>query len=74
MDNTYHCAAGETWDGIALKIYGHEKYACDLLRENPLTCLTDVFEGGEIITLPEIDIPTEDEGGVIAPATAPWKE
>ena len=27
----YRCAAGESWDSVALKIYGDEKYAADLL-------------------------------------------
>lgn len=72
MDATYHCSAGETWDSVALKIYGDEKYACDLMMENPTLCLITMFTGGEEIRTPDLDIP--DGEAEYVPATAPWKE
>lgn len=69
----YLCSAGETFDSVALTVYGHEKYACELLNANPALCRKPVFTGGELLALPAVDVP-EDESGKYMPATAPWKE
>ncbi|MDO4620040.1 MAG: LysM domain-containing protein [Lachnospiraceae bacterium] len=70
----YICSAGETFDGIALEIYGDEKYACDLLCMNPDYCLMTVFKGGEELMLPVVEIVDESKNDGIMPETAPWKE
>lgn len=71
------CAMGETFDSIALEIFGDERYAAELLAANPLLARITVFSGGEALTLPEVDTPDEDEEeeeeGAM-PVTAPWKE
>lgn len=69
---TYTASAGETFDIIAMAVYGEEKFAAELLCANPALCRIPVFTGGEIIELPEIDIPTERTGAA-ALAQAPWK-
>lgn len=68
----YKASAGETVDGIARDIYGHEKYAAELLCANPEHCLKIRMEGGELWLLPTIDIPADDQQEV--PDKAPWKE
>lgn len=72
---TYRCSAGETFDGVALVEYGDEKYAPELLCANPALCRVSVFSGGEILQLPVVQVPDEeDEEENYMPATAPWKE
>ncbi|MDO4647636.1 MAG: tail protein X [Eubacteriales bacterium] len=72
---THKCAAGETWDIIALREYGHEKYTSDLLNANPELCLIMEFKGGEVLKLPVLYIPSdEDDMNVIMTDVAPWKE
>ena len=68
----YLCAAGETFDTVALAVYGDEKYAADILCANPALCLKTVFSGGELRDLPAVEIP--EEGEETMPAAAPWKE
>ena len=70
---SYRCSEGETFDSVALMIYGDEKYAAELLNANPHLCLIPVFSGGEMLMLPVIEIPEEDEDEHYMPDTAPWK-
>lgn len=69
----YRCNAGETFDSVALAVYGDEKYACELLNANPSLCLKPVFTGGELLELPVVEIQDNDGEGNYMPATAPWK-
>lgn len=69
----YRCSAGESFDSVALMVYGDEKYAAELLCANPELCGKLIFDGGEILKLPMIDeIETEDEDSVPV-EEAPWK-
>lgn len=70
----YKCSAGETFDSVALDVYGDEKYACELLNANPALCTKPMFTGGEVLDLPVVEIPADDADEAYAPATAPWKE
>lgn len=71
----YQCVAGETFDSVALEIYGNEKYACELLTANPELCLVTMFSGGELLSIPVVEIISdEDEEEETVPVTAPWKE
>lgn len=72
-DTQYLCAAGETFDSVALSYYGDEKYAADILCANPSLCLIPIFSGGELLDLPVVDMP-EDEDEEYMPQAAPWKE
>lgn len=69
----HHCSAGETFDSVALKIYGDEKYAAELLSANPTHCEKMVFSGGEKLRLPVVAIAQDDRSGEQI-GTAPWKE
>ena len=68
----YTASAGETVYGIARDIYGHEKYAAELLCANPELCLKIRMRGGEVWRLPVIDVPGNDQQEI--PDKAPWKE
>lgn len=71
----YACAGGETWDSIALEVYGSEKYAADLLCANPEQCRKAIFTGGETLYLPLVEMPeAETDEFDTSPATPPWKE
>jgi len=70
---TYKCSAGETFDSIAADIYDDEKYASELMCANPEHDRKLVFEGGEMLFLPMVDVP-EDEDEDELPTTPPWKE
>ena len=67
------CAAGESFDGLALAFFGDERYACDIMNGNPQYCGMVTFRGGEVITLPNIDVPEDDEEEAMANTIAPWK-
>jgi hypothetical protein len=67
------CAAGETFDGIALQEYGDESYASELLMANPALDHITEFSGGEVLAVPEIEIPDEDDEEGAAATSAPWK-
>lgn len=69
----YKCVAGETFDSVALEVYGDEKYSCELLCANPTLCMIQVFTGGELLDLPVVGIPSEEDGPYM-PTDAPWKE
>lgn len=70
----YHCSAGETFDMVALNVYGHEKHAANLMNANPGYVHLTVFTGGEILSLPVVEIPEGERENEYAPSTAPWKE
>jgi hypothetical protein len=72
-EGIYLCSAGESFDGIALQVYGAERYAAELLCANPGLCRISVFHGGERLRLPAVELP-EERGERYAPAKAPWKE
>ena len=69
----YQATAGETFDSVALAVYGNEKYAAELLCANPEMCLRPVFSGGEYLDLPIVEKPDDEEGEAYAIAEAPWK-
>ena len=72
----YQCTAGETFDSVALEVYGDEKYACELMSANPEYSTTPMFMGGELLDLPVIDIPDDEETEQeeYVSSTPPWKE
>lgn len=69
----YYCVAGETFDSVALTVYGNERYAAELLNANPGLCSIMIFTGGELLELPVVPIVAQEEDEFM-PATAPWKE
>lgn len=68
----YLCHAGETFDLAAIRIFGDEKFAPELLAANPELCHKLVFDGGEKLYVPDFEPETDEEG---EPATPPpWKQ
>lgn len=74
----YHCAANDSFDSVALMVYGDESYAPDLMNANPSYCGIAVFDGGEVLQLPVLEAPEEDEDEdenetAMSTTIAPWK-
>ena len=53
----YTTVQGDTWDIIAKKVYGAEKYAGYLMEHNRLLLEYMIFPSGVILDIPE---PTEE--------------
>lgn len=66
------CSAGETFDSIALAVYGDEKHAAELMDANPSLVRTTTFCGGERLNLPTVERATDGRGNALT--DAPWKE
>lgn len=69
----YTCSAGETYDSIALALYGDEKHASALLGANPELCRKMVFDGGETLRIPVVEVPETGRDAEFAPIKAPWR-
>jgi len=65
---TYTALAGETWDIVALKVWGSEKLCHLLMGANPHLLDKAIFKGGELLTIP--DLPEKSQ----TPPSAPWRE
>lgn len=74
---TYTTIQGETWDQIALKVYGAEIYADYLMQNNPDLLDILIFSAGTVLKTPELieaisedalpwidKDPTEPSGGI----------
>ena len=54
MAATYTTKQGQTWDGIALEVYGSEIYADFLMKSNwPLLDIL-VFSAGTVLNTPDL--------------------
>lgn len=51
----YTATAGETWASIAFKLWTEESLMWKLIEANPLRAHTIIFEGGEVLNVPEIE-------------------
>lgn len=67
----YTASAGETFDLIALGLWGNEKYACDLICANPQYAGKMIFAGGEELRLPVIELGAEESPYA---TQAPWRD
>ncbi len=67
MSKVYKTIQGDTWDGIAVKVYGDEKYLNNLLEKNQKYKDIIIFSSGVSLELPEI----EAKATTILP---PWKK
>lgn len=74
---TWKCSAGETFDAVALYVYGDERYASELFTANPSLSEIPVFSGGETLKLPVVEMvntTADPDDETYMPAKAPWKE
>ena len=63
----YKTIQGDTWDGIAVKVYGDEKYMNELLEANQAYREIIIFPANVSLSLPDIQTQTT----TIRP---PWKK
>ena len=66
MAQTYTTIQGETWDNIALKVYGEERHADFLMQSNFEHLDILVFSAGTVLNtpaLPRATIHTTSKGG-----------
>lgn len=63
----YKTIQGDTWDGIAVKVYGDEKYMNELLEANQAYREIIIFPANASLSLPNIQTQTT----TILP---PWKK
>ncbi|MNO05181.1 Phage Tail Protein X [compost metagenome] len=63
---TYTTIQGDTWDGIAFKLYGDENLMPLLLNANQGQADTVIFAGGVVLNVP--DTPEETASDL-----PPWK-
>lgn len=54
--STYSTIQGETWDQIALKVYGREVALHHLIAANPAHRNTLFFKSGVMLQVPEIEV------------------
>lgn len=64
---SYTAMAGETWDFLALCAYDDEALASVLIEANPRYCDVLIFEGGELIRIPNI------EPVAVSESIPPWR-
>lgn len=57
----YETILGDTWDQIALFVYGDEKYTTWLMKNNPLLVGTVIFSAGTKVYTPEPPHETDDD-------------
>lgn len=69
MKKGYLCVAGDTFDQIALHLYGDENYSYMLMNANPQHVRQSVFQGGEILLVPELETGKAQQYNV-----APWRK
>lgn len=67
MAGTYSTIQGETWDSIALEVYGSEEYASYLMKNNYPYLDILVFPSGIVLNTP--DLPEETSTGL-----PPWRD
>lgn len=63
----YKTIQGDTWDGIAVKVYGDEKYMNKLLEANQAYREMIIFQANVSLYLPDMQVQTT----TILP---PWKK
>lgn len=61
MAKTYTTMQGETWDEIAYKVYGSEKYAALLMESNYPFLDILVFSAGVVLNTPDLTEYDEEE-------------
>ncbi len=66
MSGTYTTIAGDTWDVIALRTLGAERYMVELLDANPAHNYTLRFSAGTVLIVP--DLPAE-----LSASLPPWR-
>lgn len=66
---TYKTQLGDTWDLIALRVYGDEHFMNVLIAANIEHRKTAIFSNGIVLTVPDIDTTSPDFEANLPP----WK-
>ena len=61
----YVSVSGDSWDLIAYRVLGSEKYVPELVAANPDLIETFIFDAGIELTIPEVETPKQ--------SVLPWK-
>ena len=61
MSKTYTTIQGDTWDLIAYKLYGSEKYMKNLIQANWPLLEVLVFSSGTVINVPDIPEDSDED-------------
>lgn len=59
IKTTYKTILGDTWDSIALKVYGAEKLFPLLMEANPSVIGTMVFSADTVLNIPPVNTELE---------------
>lgn len=65
---TYNVKQGQTWAGIAFELWTDEMLMWKLIEANPLYADIVIFNGGEVLRVPEIE---ETDSKAALP---PWRK
>ena len=60
MASTYKTVSGDTWDLIAYKVLGNEKYMQQILRANWVLSDILLFSAGTEVVIPDVDVEPDD--------------
>lgn len=61
MAKTYTTVQGDTWDLIAYKLYGEEKYMRYLIEANWPMLDVLIFSSGMVLTVPDLPEETDED-------------
>jgi phage tail protein X len=68
MSDTYTTAQGETWDTIAVAVWGSEHLCTTLLQANPEYRNVLYFSAGTVLEIPDVDTST------VSDTAPPWAD
>lgn len=63
----YTAKGGDTWDRIAFALWTNEGMLHVLIAANPLLADVVIFEGGELVRIPDVEEPLKTE------SLPPWR-
>lgn len=55
----YETVLGDTWDSIAKFVYGDEKHADWLMKNNPFLLGISIFSAGTLVYIPDLPVIVE---------------
>lgn len=53
--------AGDTWDRLAKKLYGDERFMDRLIKANLVHRMTAVFSSGVVLNVPDVDAVSSEQ-------------
>lgn len=59
MPSTITTSQGDSWDGLAYRLWGEERLFDRLMRANPAHLDVVVFPAGVVLVVPDVETPTQ---------------